>query len=219
MKLNENKQLFLVVGAFALLFTGEIALGWMVSSDRTSLQEKLTRIDESQAFAEAKIAQIPRLRERALELSGIVREYTAILPSPDEVRQDAFLDDISALSQESGLLIESAGPVVVKEVSVGRNPGGAKAAVVDSTNRFQRHKYRFTMRGSFHNLHRFINRVENHKRFLQIDSISVQAFEDEDPSSWQGEVDWDAVPSEVRSLSVEISTYTYEENDLGSEGN
>lgn len=219
MKLNENKQLFLVVGAFALLFAGEIALGWMVSSDRTSLQGELDRIAEDQAFAEAKIAQIPRLRERALELSGIVREYTAILPSPDEVRQDAFLDDISALSQESGLLIESAGPVVVKEVSVGRGPAAAKNPAASSSDRFHRHKYRFTMRGSFHNLHRFINRVENHKRFLQVDTISVQSFEEEDPATWQGEIDWDAAPSEVKSLSVEISTYTYEETDQNPEGN
>ena len=218
MKLNENKQLVLVVGAFALLFAGEIALGWMVSSDRASWKQEIDRIDADQAFAETKIAQVPHLRERARELSGIVRDYTAILPSPDEVRQDAFLDDITALSQEAGLLIDSAGPVVVKELAVGRNPRAGSSSTVNSADRFHRHKYRFTMRGSFHDLHRFINRVENHKRFLQIDSISIQSVEDEDPASWQGEIDWAAAPSEVRSLSLEISTYTYEEKDLNPEG-
>jgi Tfp pilus assembly protein PilO len=75
--------------------------------------------------------------------------------------------------------------------------------VVEEKEAFTRHKYRFEMTGEFSQLHRFINSVENHPRFLRVDGIQLFPLGDRE--------DLISASEPTKLLTVEISTYVYDE--------
>ena len=91
MKLTEKQQLISIIGAAALLVVGGVAFAWMNFSSRGEMKTELEALEQRQATAEGKLAQIPHLQRRARELSDIVDQYTEILPREDEVSPDAFI--------------------------------------------------------------------------------------------------------------------------------
>jgi Tfp pilus assembly protein PilO len=210
MKLTEKQQLIAILAGAGVLVLGELAFAWVSFDDRGDIRTELTALESRQQTADGKLAQIPQLRRRARELSEIVDQYTEILPREDEVSPDEFLDDITALCKEVGLMITQASPVDVKqEVKANARgralPGGQKAAP-EPPKTFVRHKYIFEMEGEFPALHRFVNGVENHTRFLQIDHLGLEPVAGQ-KSGKQDELELAKNPR--KKFTVEISTYTY----------
>jgi len=211
MKLTEKQQLIAILAGAGVLILGELGFAWMNVADRGEIRTELTALDGREQAAQSKLAQIPQLRRRARELSEIVDQYTEILPRDDEVSPDAFLDDITALCKEVGLEITAAQPMEVKQEAKSntRNralPGGQKAQT-EPPKTFVRHKYRFEMVGEFSSLHRFVNGVENHTRFLQIDQLSLEPLAGEKGGKKDDELMLARNPR--KAFTVEISTYTY----------
>ena len=197
---------------------GEFAFAWSNISSRGEMATELEALEGRDQTAQAKLAQIPHLQRRARELSDIVDQYTEILPREDEVSPDAFLDDISSLCREVGLDITSAQPIEVKveskKTTRRRAPPGAKAVVANAPKTFVQHKYRFEMEGGFSALHRFVNGVENHTRFLQIDHLSIENIKGKGAGK-QDEIETAQNPR--KALIVEVSTYTYSALPQGEE--
>jgi len=108
MKLTEKQQLLAILVGAGVLILGEVAFAWLNFNERGEIRTELAALDARQATANSKLAQIPQLRRRARELTEIVDQYTEILPRDDEVRPDAFLDDITSLCKEVGLEITAA---------------------------------------------------------------------------------------------------------------
>ncbi len=218
MKLTEKQQLVAILAVGGVLVLSELGFAWVSFSDRGEIRTELSALESRQATADGKLAQIPQLRRRASELSEIVDQYTEILPRDDEISPDAFLDDISSLCKEVGLEIIEAQPMEVKQESKAgarRRPvpgGQQKAAEVPKT--FVRHKYRFDMEGEFQALHRFVNGVENHTRFLQIDNLGVRPIGGQKGARQD---DLDLARNPRKALTVEISTYTYSRSPLAEE--
>jgi len=219
MKLTEKQQLLAILVGAGVLILGEVAFAWLNFNERGEIRTELAALDARQATANSKLAQIPQLRRRARELTEIVDQYTEILPRDDEVRPDAFLDDITSLCKEVGLEITAAQPMEVKQESKknarSRAPGGQKAQA-EAPKTFLRHKYRFEMVGEFSSLHRFVNGVENHTRFLQIDQISLEPLGGEKGAK-QDELALARNPR--KAFTVEISTYTYSQMPQAEEAN
>ncbi|MFQ5653568.1 MAG: hypothetical protein ACE5GW_02410, partial [Planctomycetota bacterium] len=178
--------------------------------DRHQMNEELGKLTTEETEAREKIAQIPELQRRSKDLANIIEEYTAILPREDEVRLDAFLEDVSHFCEDLQIMILNAHPLDIKKkrarAMVPTAPG-AKAKQIDRRNNFVRHKYQFDLVGTFPALHSFINRVENHKRFLQIDGIDVRPFGSGEREKMDEELALAENPHKV--MSVRISTYTY----------
>lgn len=212
MKLTEKQQLVAIITCASLLVVGELSFAYMNYSNRGELDTELAALETRQRGAESKIAQIPELQRRARDLSEIVDQYTEILPREDEVSPDAFLDDISGLCREVGLAITSATPIEVKQESKKQRPrrpvpGGAANEAKEPPKSFIRHKYRFEMEGEFRALHRFVNGVENHTRFLQVDAIEIKPLTAAKKSGKQNELELSREPR--KAVTVEVSTYTY----------
>ena len=210
MKLTEKQQLIGILTVAGVLVIGEIAFAFMNYSDRDELNTELQALETRQTAAEAKLAQIPHLQRRARELSDIVDQYTEILPREDEVSPDAFLDDISGLCAEVGLEVASAQPIEVKVEQKSnknrrRSPKG-KAAEKKTPKSFLQHKYRFEMEGEFPALMRFVNGVENHTRFLQVDYLSIENIKGKGSGKMD---DYQLSQNPRKALVVEVSTYTY----------
>ena len=211
MKLTEKQQLVAVVVGAAVLIVAELSFAWLHFSQRGEIQTELQALEVRQATAENKLAQIPKLQARARELSEIVDQYTEILPREDEVSPDAFLDDISALCKEVGLDIISAKPMEVKVE--GKRPRsrpvpGRQNQQKEAPKSFVQHKYRFEMEGEFPGLHRFINGVENHTRFLQIDHLEIAPISGKQRGSNKKD-ELEMARNPRKQVVVEVSTYTY----------
>ena len=200
MNFDEKKQLLIIAAFCGLVFCGEFVVGWGLKSDNDAIDAQLVELDSREAAAEAKIATISEMKEKANDLSNIVRDYTAILPQKDEVLQDAFVDTITGLCRSSGLTILTAVPMKVRVKAPKRR---VPDQVVEEKEAFTRHKYRFEMTGEFSQLHRFINSVENHPRFLRVDGIQLFPLGDRE--------DLISASKPTKLLTVEISTYVYDE--------
>ncbi len=203
MNFDEKKQLLIVAVFCGFLFVGELTIGWTLKSENDEIAGRLSALEARKASAQAKIRTIPMMQDKAESLSSIVRDYTAILPEKDEVRRDAFVDTITGLCRDSGLTIVKAEPVKVLEKARVVSRRDARNAVPQAKEAFTRHKYRFEMTGEFSQLHRFINSVENHPRFLRVDGIEL--FPSGDSTGLE------AASSPDKRLSVMISTYVYED--------
>ncbi|MEE2890431.1 MAG: hypothetical protein VX404_08300 [Planctomycetota bacterium] len=204
MNFDEKKQLLIVAALCGLVFCGEFAIGWGLSSDNSKINTELFQLDSRQASAQEKIARIPEMQEKAQTLSQIVREYTAILPEKDEVLRDAFVDTITRLSRDAGLVIQGAEPLELENTTIrSMRKRSRKPVTATQKQDFIRHKYRFELLGEFAQLHRFINSVENHPRFLRVDGIELLP-------SGRGP-DLVSASHPIKKLAVEISTYVYDE--------
>ncbi len=200
LRVTDLQKLGIMIGVFVLLLGGEGVFAYQCVKNRGNAKKNLLRLDRELKDAEAKQRLMPMLIEKLEELSNIFEEYVAILPSKAEVRSDAFLDDIDRFTQQTGLTIKSAKPVVVK------NRATPKAKKGRNTLNFVRHKYRFELEGPFLGLIKFISAIENHSRFLQVDALELRPHS----SSGGGQKsDVELAENPRKYLMVEISTYTY----------
>ncbi|MGE4601994.1 MAG: hypothetical protein AAEJ65_03730 [Planctomycetota bacterium] len=210
MKFDEKKQLLIVAALCGLVFCGEFAIGWGLSTENSKINGLIFQLDSRQVSAQEKIARIPQMQGKAKTLSQIVREYTAILPEKDAVLRDAFVDTITGLSRDAGLVIQGAEPLDIKSTTIrSSRKRSKKSTVARQKQDFIRHKYRFELLGEFSQLHRFINSVENHPRFLRIDGIELL------PTG--GGTDLVSASHPIKKLAVEISTYVYDEPQIQME--
>lgn len=207
MNMDEKKQLIILAVVCGVFFCIEVVVGWNLSSKNSDFRGKLEELESREASALLKKDRIPGLVNELQELEGIVAEYTEILPREDEVLRDAFVDTITQLCKESGLVITGAEPVAVEPVT-NQKRGRSATAQTSSSQQFQRHKYRFEMQGDFNHFHRFVNLVENHTRFLRIDSFDLFPIDRSD--------DLSAASKPEKSFTIEISTYVYEEKSVNA---
>lgn len=211
MRLNDKQQFYVVIGIFAAVILGEATFAYFQWGGRAEALGKLERLDADERAALDKRQQIPSLRDNSKELANIIEEYVQILPSEQEVTYDAFLEDVDGFTRDTDLKIRKAAPVEIKQRKKQRPRRGQKAvAPVDEKN-FVQHRYHFELSGTFLGLLKFINAVENHSRFLQVDRIEIKP---------QGATSSDKVEDEialaenaVKDIVVEISTYTYSKTD------
>jgi Tfp pilus assembly protein PilO len=207
MNLDEKKQLIILAAVCGVFFCIEVVVGWNLSSKNSETRLVLEQLEAREASALVKKDRIPDLERELSDLEEIVEEYTEILPREDEVLRDAFVDTITQLCKESGLVVTGAEPVSVEQFSSpqrGRvNPAAAKVVPP-----FQRHKYRFEMIGEFSQFHRFVNLVENHTRFLRVDAFNLFPIDRSD--------DLSAASKPHKNFTIEISTYVYKEKTVDS---
>lgn len=202
MRLTEKQQLLTMITVFAVLLIAEGSLVTYCLKSRTEMNQKLEELSQQEREAREKIAQIPRLRESSAQLAQIIEEYAEILPSEREVGTDAFLEDIEGFMQDTGLIMITGAPV---EGTVRR---GKRADEPVARDNFMQHKYRFQLEGTFPDLLRFVNRVENHVRFLEIVDLRIDPRGTETRRGDHGQEV--AMASDPRkAIEVVISTYTY----------
>ncbi|MGB1661566.1 MAG: hypothetical protein ACPHP7_07365 [Planctomycetota bacterium] len=207
MNMDEKKQLIVLAAICGVFFCIEMVVGWNLSSKNSETRSTLEQLEAREASALLKKDRIPDLVSELQELEGIVEEYTEILPREDEVLRDAFVDTITQLCKESGLVVIGAEPVAVEGVASPQR-GRAVPASGNATRQFQRHKYRFEMLGEFSQFHRFVNLVENHTRFLRVDSFDLFPIDRSD--------DLSAASHPKKNFTIEISTYVYKEKSVNA---
>ncbi|MGE3165830.1 MAG: type 4a pilus biogenesis protein PilO [Planctomycetota bacterium] len=201
MRLTEKQQFVVVIVVFAVAILGEGLFAYSCLRKRTELKETRIKLDQEEAEAQAKIAMIPKLRKESEELAQIIEDYAEILPTEAEVSLDAFLEDIEQFIQDTSLVIVNGAPVEKKFVA--KKKGAPEAARVN----FEQHKYRFQLEGTYLDFVRFVNRVENHTRFLEI--VEMKIAPTGKTGRGEGGEEIRLAENSRKTIELVISTYTY----------
>jgi len=179
---DEKTKLLLGIGVMVIVV---LTLLYLIYRDYTEINETKTRIERHLRdieTAKAKIKEIPALREQRYKLTHAVEEYVRILPDRKEV--EALYDTLSEFEKKSGVQIRD-----------------FAAPQQQRTTRRQQRSANFIKEtrdvrviGDFFQVATFINLIENYKRFMRVDSISMR------PSS-QG--------SGMLDVRLKLSTFIY----------
>jgi hypothetical protein len=208
MKLNENQKIILAIVTFVLLLGGLGALNYSKFKQRSDLVGKIDRYQREEKAAIEKLKQIPDLREKRSKLINIIDTYAEILPKEEHVQHDAFVNTIDGYRRDTKILIQKAEYLKPEDK---RSSQGKQ--VVEKEN-FVRHRYKFKLLGTVPDFIDFVNKIENHTRFLKVDAIVIKPLgstdeSGDDLSDKQDEEELAKATEPMKEIELTVSTYTY----------
>lgn len=208
MKLNENQKIIVTVLVILVVVGALGALNFFKYKERAELLARLGTLKEEEQRANDLIRQIPELRQKRADLANIIDQYTSILPQDVHVEHEAFAEIIDSFRKET--------QVVIQKMEYLHSADGEER---EAEGNFLRHRYLINLIGTFPDFLRFINKVENHTRFLKIDEIKIKPL-----GAKQEEVGFVTDEKEAETLerakvpfkeiAVIVSTYTYKKDEL-----
>jgi Tfp pilus assembly protein PilO len=210
MKFTEKQKIILVIAVFGLLIGGLVALNVLKFRQRSEILAKIEGLKEEEEKANDKIKRIPELREKRANLANIIDQYVEILPKEEVTSHDAFVEIIDSYRKDTQIVIQRTEYIK------------PKGEVEDSKSKkqkenFIRHKYRFKLVGTVPDFVRFINKIENHIRFLKIDSMTIKPLGSADEvNEFDDRTDSDEIQKAripFKDIEVTISTYTYSKGE------
>ncbi len=208
MKLNEKQKLTAVIAAVVLAVVGIGTLTFFKFQERKELAAQMDDLLKQEKVATDRINRIPGLREERDRLAATVEDYAAILPKDAHVEHDSFVYTIDSFRRDTDVLIKRA-----EYVNPPAAPAAAPGAPPVKRKKFIRHRYRFELVGTVPHLISFINKIENHTRFLKIDALNIRplgaprkgtSFENANP-----EQELQRADQALKEVDLTISTYTY----------
>ena len=204
MKLSEKQKIIVTAVGFVVVLGGLGALNYAKIKERFALLGKIEKYKEEEQAATNKIRQIPDLREKRSKLINIIDQYAEILPKEEHVQHEIFVETIDNYRKDTKIVIQKAEYV---------KPKDADEKKVKQEN-FVRHRYKFKLLGTVPDFIEFVNKIENHTRFLKVDSISIKPLGSRDEAgddlSERADDDELTRASEVvKEIEMIVSTYTY----------
>ena len=205
--LNQKQKVALLAGV-GLLFC--VGMGFLVYSkldERAGVQAELDSCAAEESLLQGKISTIPGLLQQRSSLIESTDRYAEILPAEEHVQHDAFVRVMDEYRRNTELLIKSA-----EYLSPARSSAEEDGAKVKN---FVRHRYRFRIVGSVAELLQFMSRIENHKRFLKIDAVSLKPlgsrgdFPEGDLREKEDAELLELARKPVKEIDLTVSTYTY----------
>ncbi len=202
-RLNDKQKIFVAAGIFVLVTGGLGALNYLKYRERAQLQAQINKYTEEEQVATAKIKQIPELREKRAKLISNLEQYAEILPREEHVQHEAFMEIIDGYRKDSKIVIQKAEYVKVKE--------DEKAPKQDS---FIRHRYKFKLLGTVPDFVEFVNKIENHTRFLKVDTFNIRPLGAMEESGAElddkaDDTELSAASDPIKEIELTVSTYTY----------
>ena len=209
MKLNEKQKIILAIITFVLILGGLGALNYSKFKQRSDLVSRIDRFQKEEKAAIEKLKQIPDLREKRSKLINIIDTYAEILPKEEHVQHDAFVNTIDGYRRDTKILIQKAEYLKPEDK---RSPQDRKQ--VQEKENFVRHRYKFKLLGTVPDFLEFVNKIENHTRFLKVDAIVIKPLGSTDDSSddlsdKQDEEELARATEPVKEIDLTVSTYTY----------
>ena len=161
-----------------------------MGEERGSIDGLRTQISK----AESRIRAIPDLETRVLRERAKVKENVKILPSDNDI--NTFVEKISEFAKAAGVEIMSLDDKSAKT----RNQR-------KQVETFVRIVYKMSVKGTFAQFLDFVNRFENHDRFVAVNSYSIRAdSKAANAKSKDGKEEATVFPHEI---DLEVETYQY----------
>ncbi len=211
MKLSEKQKIVVTCLVFGLLIGGLITINVLKFRQRGELQAKIEGLQEEERKANQKIKRIPELRDKRAKLATIIDQYAEILPKEEHTQHDAFVEIIDGYRRDTQIVIQSVEYLKPKVTRV------KKGEVKTTQENFIRHRYQFKLVGTVPDFLRFINKIENHTRFLKIDAISIKPLgAPHDTNTTDDRADFEEIQKAripFKDIELTVSTYTYSKDD------
>lgn len=207
--MNDKQKVTAGFVVLALAILGLGALHYMKFSERQGMQAEIDRFTKQSQEAQTKIQRIPALTGEREKLISVIDEYSEILPREEHVQHDAFVDIIDGYRRDTDIIIQRAEYVPIKEKRERRSAPDQQVETRD----FFRHRYKFELLGTVPDLISFVNKIENHTRFLKVDALRIKPLgagsETRSSSADQEEQELAQAAEKVKEIELTISTYTY----------
>lgn len=200
MKLNDKQKCAVIIVILVLGIFGVGTLTFLKFRERGDLHKKLQDYLRQEQDAAVKIKRIPELREQRDRLASTVEEYADILPPEGHVQHDAFVNTID--SYRGSVVIR--GAEYVPQAELRRDDAPVEG------EKFIRHRYRFELLGTVPDFTAFVNKIENHTRFLKVDAFTIRPMgAPKNAGAMSPERELANADNEVKEIDVVVSTYTY----------
>ncbi len=179
---KEKVVILVVLVAAALAAVGAGTTSYLVGRKTSALKAANAALDTRIAAAKTKINKLPTMRVEREHAQARLVVAESILPSQKEI--ETLVDSLSEFAKSSGIVIAKAEPV--RQMTYRAQKAGVQ--------RFEQADFNLDVVGDYFQLVDFVNRLENYKRFIKVDSFTA--------SKGSGEED-------PLSVKLKFSTYTY----------
>ncbi len=155
MKKNERIILFVIAAlgiliGYYYLLTPQIA---RISLLRKNITQKKTEIQKARNM----IAKKPQLEREFQTVQKLIKEYRKRMPGEDKIPD--FLFSLTDIANEHKVKLMSINP--------------AKLKTSGKTRVYAEYPIAFCIKGGYHQIARFVNKLENLERFVKINHISI----------------------------------------------
>jgi Tfp pilus assembly protein PilO len=205
MKLNEKQKIGLTAVVVIALAGGLGALNFFKYKQRSELLAKLENLKKDEQKANDLIAQIPDLRKKRADLANIIDQYASILPQEIHIEHERFAEILDNYRKDTLVVIQAMEYLHSSDSEEQEQDGN-----------FLRHRYRINLIGTLPDFLRFINKIENHTRFLKIDEVRIKplgAAEESRGLSDKNEAELlELAKVPFKEIEIVVSTYTYKKD-------
>ncbi|KPJ63176.1 MAG: hypothetical protein AMS15_01415 [Planctomycetes bacterium DG_23] len=165
--MEEKQKLAISVLVVILLLAGLGGGIYLKIKQRVPLDTEIENLQRTIKIHEGKIAQIGPLTDRIAALQDEIARYEIIIPDSEEL--DKMADTVDEFRKKSGVEINDFRKI---SIPITRPEEAARA--------YRRVTYHMKLKSDFFQFAIFVNLLENHERFIQVDSFRVSPGRGED---------------------------------------
>jgi Tfp pilus assembly protein PilO len=184
-KAGDKKLIIILIVLFVVAFGVIAALCYYKWIDNKKTKDEIATVQSNIKVQEKEKQKIRPLERRRKERVEAINQLTRILPSEAETSHSRFLTLLSGFAMNSGVEVIMLDP---------------PRELPDPSLRIVRYTYKLHLDGTYPQFVRFLNEVETHTRFLQVDTFDVSNLRTE-PNYWPEDA--------KKKIVVEITTFTY----------
>lgn len=167
--MSEKQVLILTAAALAVvILAGGAAIWWFQFNVLAEKNRALDELRQKVADANAKVKKIPQIRKEVEEIESKVKKLQETIPNLDREEYDRFANKLDEIRRNAGVFIPSARWVVPS--ARGAAVPGRAVATPATMHKVQ---YDLQVRGTFYQLLRYVNLLEEEKRFINVESFSI----------------------------------------------
>jgi hypothetical protein len=196
-----NEKQFTIIWVVALviiLLAGGGAIWYLQFDLLVEKREALKAVKAKVADAKSKKDKIPMLKKSIEALNKKANELAAHIPNLDRAEYDIFAELLDDLRRKAGVSVPRASWTVPnRPTPIPGRPAFVQPATVHKV------QYDISVNGSFYQVLRYINLLEQQKRFIGVESFAVTKAGGSDSTTLSKA----AAPK--RDLKITIYSYTY----------
>jgi Tfp pilus assembly protein PilO len=196
-----NEKQFTIIWVVALviiLLAGSGAIWYLQFDVLVEKTRELDAVKARVAEARAKVAKIPALEKSIKELSKKAEELATHIPNLDRAEYDVFAELLDEMRRRANVVV----PRVNWTVPTRPAPIPGRPAVVQPPT-IHKVQYDITVTGSFYQLIRYINLLEQQRRFIGVENFSI--------AKGAGDTVKLKAAAPKRDLRISIYSYTYKQ--------
>ena len=195
-----NEKQFTIIWVVALVIivlAGSGAIWYLQFDVLVEKRKELDAVKAEVAAARAKVAKIPGLQKSIAELKKQADELASKIPNLDRAEYDVFAELLDDLRRRANVNVpRAAWTTPSRPAPIPGRPAVTQPATIHKV------QYDMSVSGSFYQLIRYINLIEQQRRFIGVENFTITKGSGSDTAKIKA-------ASPKRDLKITIYSYTY----------